>query len=344
MADPKVLISELTQDPAPVLANLMFPATRSGTTWKLTGTQLSTLLSTAFSLGTMATQNANAVNVTGGTLAGVNIKSNSLIVDNTDATKFLAFSLSSFTTGTTRTVTWPDGTGTVTLIDLVQRLRNKSLEDVSTTIVSTADNTKKLRMDVGGISTGTTRVVTWPDVSFTISAFATTLLDDADAATARTTLNVQTLNSKLTAISGLTVANGKFIRWTSATTCVAQDMVGTVSQSGGVPTGAIIERGSNANGEYVRYADGTQICTATLGTSQTCETAAGNLWVSASNVTWTFPIAFSAAPIVSGSVGTVGRWLGVADPTTTSVDIRQYAAVTSAVAQNAKVTAIGRWF
>ena len=41
------------------------------------------------------------------------------------------------------------------------------------------------------------------------------------------------------------------------------NIVGTVSQSGGVPTGAIIQRGSNANGEWVRYADGTQICTAT---------------------------------------------------------------------------------
>ncbi len=36
------------------------------------------------------------------------------------------------------------------------------------------------------------------------------------------------------------------------------NILGTVSQSAGVPTGAIIERGSNANGEYVRFADGTQ--------------------------------------------------------------------------------------
>jgi len=36
-----------------------------------------------------------------------------------------------------------------------------------------------------------------------------------------------------------------------------QNILGTVSQSGGVPTGAIIERGSNANGEYVKFADGT---------------------------------------------------------------------------------------
>lgn len=38
------------------------------------------------------------------------------------------------------------------------------------------------------------------------------------------------------------------------------NILGTVSQSAGTPTGAIIERGSNANGQYVRYADGTQIC------------------------------------------------------------------------------------
>ncbi len=37
------------------------------------------------------------------------------------------------------------------------------------------------------------------------------------------------------------------------------NILGTVSQSGGVPTGAIIERGSNANGEYVKFADGTLI-------------------------------------------------------------------------------------
>lgn len=38
------------------------------------------------------------------------------------------------------------------------------------------------------------------------------------------------------------------------------NILGTVSQSGGIPTGAVIERGSNANGEYVKFADGTAIC------------------------------------------------------------------------------------
>lgn len=40
-----------------------------------------------------------------------------------------------------------------------------------------------------------------------------------------------------------------------------RSIVGPVGESGGVPTGAVIERGSNSNGEYVRFADGTQICT-----------------------------------------------------------------------------------
>lgn len=41
------------------------------------------------------------------------------------------------------------------------------------------------------------------------------------------------------------------------------NVLGTVSETGGVPTGAIVESGSNADGEYVRFADGTQICTRT---------------------------------------------------------------------------------
>ncbi len=38
-------------------------------------------------------------------------------------------------------------------------------------------------------------------------------------------------------------------------------IVGVASQTGGIPTGAVIERGSNAMGDYVKWADGTMICT-----------------------------------------------------------------------------------
>lgn len=46
------------------------------------------------------------------------------------------------------------------------------------------------------------------------------------------------------------------------------NIVGVVAQSSGVPTGTIIEQGSNANGRYVRFADGTQICMKTVTWSQ----------------------------------------------------------------------------
>lgn len=38
------------------------------------------------------------------------------------------------------------------------------------------------------------------------------------------------------------------------------NVVGPIYLSDGVPTGAIIERGANANGEYVKWADGTMVC------------------------------------------------------------------------------------
>lgn len=42
------------------------------------------------------------------------------------------------------------------------------------------------------------------------------------------------------------------------------NIVGPVSQAGGHPTGAVIETASTAEGSYVRWADGTQICTRTV--------------------------------------------------------------------------------
>lgn len=68
------------------------------------------------------------------------------------------------------------------------------------------------------------------------------------------------------------------------------NILGTVSQSAGTPTGAIIERGTNANGDYMRWADGTQIC---LHASAVSNRVAG----SANLIDWTFPAAFVPAHI-----------------------------------------------
>lgn len=125
------------------------------------------------------------------------------------------------------------------------------------------------------------------------------------------------------------------------------NVLATVSQSGGTPTGGLIERGSNANGEYVRFADGTQVCwNGSLGTLSTDE-ATGNVFRSAATITWTFPVAFSATPICTANIlsaSATARWPVTFNPTTTTVVVRQFASVSSATGMNNGATAIGRWF
>lgn len=69
------------------------------------------------------------------------------------------------------------------------------------------------------------------------------------------------------------------------------NILGTVTQSSGVPTGAIIEQSSNANGTYTRYAGNTQICRGSTGTITIA---------AAANTTQaiTCPAAFAAAPYI----------------------------------------------
>ena len=127
------------------------------------------------------------------------------------------------------------------------------------------------------------------------------------------------------------------------------NILGVVSQTAGVPTGAVIERDLNANGEWVRFADGMLICTVRV----TSTTQAFTLYISPihiSNYTWTFPAGFIAAPVVNCSEfrwGTSASWAGVATTASTSnVVLRGYDGAPNATgtATIISATAIGRWF
>ncbi|EME9745548.1 pyocin knob domain-containing protein [Pseudomonas aeruginosa] len=127
------------------------------------------------------------------------------------------------------------------------------------------------------------------------------------------------------------------------------NLLGAVSQSSGVPTGAVIDRGSNANGEYVRFADGTQICTMSINvTDQAIDSAYGPLFQGAR--TWSFPVAFSGAPAVSVGLfrwGSAASWGSVATlPSTTSATLRGFdiASRPAGTSTAISATAIGRWF
>lgn len=148
------------------------------------------------------------------------------------------------------------------------------------------------------------------------------------------------------AIIGLTGGNGKFIRSTGPNTAVMQDIVGSVSQSGGIPTGAIVERGSNANGEYVRFADGTQICTYNAVFPITTSPVGSIHRDTAGVGAWSYPAAFAAAPAVSASAASNTAWTGVGSASASQVNSVPVFAPTALSGTSVRVyfMAIGRWF
>jgi hypothetical protein len=121
------------------------------------------------------------------------------------------------------------------------------------------------------------------------------------------------------------------------------NILGTVSQSGGVPGGAVLERGAGANGEFLRLADGTLICWRAGLSAAGVSTAEGALFRSA-DVTWTYPASFAATPVVSGSADDAGVWMTTATPGAGSCALRLMAATSRGSATSFRAMAVGRWF
>ena len=122
------------------------------------------------------------------------------------------------------------------------------------------------------------------------------------------------------------------------------NLLGSVSQSGGVPTGAVIERGASTDGEYVRFADGTQICTASPG-GVGCTANTGALFASTTQ-TWTYPAPFASGsmPAVSGSGGATGRFLSLGAATDSQANWQVLSATSDTTAIAPALLAVGRWF
>lgn len=158
----------------------------------------------------------------------------------------------------------------------------------------------------------------------------------------------------LLALRGQDAASGAWRDWSEV--YHADSILGTVSQSGGVPTGAIIERGSNANGEYVRYADGTQICWGEINAGSILSVGVGTFAEPYSTATfaWTFPASFIDLPNFSGSAlaGTGSVYDRALDVHATSVNLTGASTINvirktgsaADVSPVAHLRAIGRWF
>lgn len=120
------------------------------------------------------------------------------------------------------------------------------------------------------------------------------------------------------------------------------NILGTVSQSAGVPTGAIIERGSNANGEYVKYADGTMICFSPGLAGTGTWTVSGSQYYQGL-AAWTHPATFIGQVFPycfdADSVNVFG---GASD--VSGASSRLFANVNTFGTREGRVVAIGRWF
>ncbi|WP_323891060.1 hypothetical protein [Aeromonas caviae] len=128
------------------------------------------------------------------------------------------------------------------------------------------------------------------------------------------------------------------------------NVVGTVSQSSGVPTGAIIERGTFTGGEYVKYSDGTMMQWGRLSISNKAVTsAAGVLFQSAAIDTVTYGPAFVGNPSPSAlflySSGGARPWPVLASSTATYASfVLQCGMSVSAMAGDYVWQVMGRWF
>mgnify|MGYP000169714465 CR=1 FL=1 len=124
-----------------------------------------------------------------------------------------------------------------------------------------------------------------------------------------------------------------------------------VSTSSYIPntlaSGAIIERGSNANGEYVKYADGTMICTSSFSaTDQSIGTSYGGLLFTG-NRSCNFPSVFISPPVcqANGVFYDQASWVVVTNTTNTHTGFLLVDVTSRPAGPNVQfsIFAIGRW-
>jgi hypothetical protein len=145
-----------------------------------------------------------------GILPDVFNDANFLLYDNGDSSKNLAFQLSGITTGTTRTLTVPDASGTIALTsDIPAGLADGDKGDIT---VSGTGATWTI--DAGVVETS--------NLGGDITTAGKALLDDADAAAQRTTLSAAASGSITS--SGLTQATARILGRTTASTGAVEEI------------------------------------------------------------------------------------------------------------------------
>lgn len=130
------------------------------------------------------------------------------------------------------------------------------------------------------------------------------------------------------------------------------NVAGTVSGTASAPTGALFEYGSNANGEYARYANGVQMCWKRFSlTSQNINTPVGALYSSGNLMSGNtnFAANFAAIPTCTYSVEPTATtaMVKVGGPATTTRFVTTFYAIKEVAVTGITIdvcaTAVGRW-
>lgn len=127
-------------------------------------------------------------------------------------------------------------------------------------------------------------------------------------------------------------------------------ILGTVSQSGGVPTGAIFESGSSSAGSWVKFASGLMITVQSLSLAPGWNAVPANRY--AGPIVGNMPALFVAAPLLfvqvrDASVSGRAAWCPLAEATngnTFSLFLASPAASTVTSVLSFNIFSVGRWF
>ena len=336
-------------------------ATRTGTPTTLplpvadggTGASTAPNARTNLGLGTMSTQDANAVAITGGSITGI---TDLAVADGgTGASTLTGYVKGGGTTPLTASATIPStditGLGTMSTqnansVAITGGSINGTTIGASTpsTIAGTTGTfTDIVSVTVSSASDAVRITQTGAGNSFVVEDSAN---PDSTPFVVTTTGDVGIgITAPTTKLDVVGTANATNMTRGGSQVYSRDNILAAVSQAAGVPTGGIIERGSSANGEYIRYADGTMICVIYAAGTQTTLTASGTIFRATNASTWTFPSTFAVAPAVSGMAEeNNARWVAFDLPTTTGVAFRHLNSLSSPATVNTRLMAIGRWF
>lgn len=243
-----------------------------------TGANNAATARTNLGLGTITTQDANNVSISGGSISGVaitSLDSNTVFQDNADPTKQLQFQLASLQAGQTTTLTFPnentDYAYTLVTEETAQTLTNKTINLTSNTLVATSAQLASAVTDETG--SGSLVFATSPTLVTPVLGVATATSIN------KLTLTAPTTGATLTLTDGKTfsVSNTLTLAGTDGTTMTFPTTSATLARTDAANTftgtqtiGALVA--TTVNGNTVTTGTGTL----TLGAGSTLATSATN--------------------------------------------------------------------